>query len=381
MWPEDYSSSSNGPEHPEEELAAFALNALDGPEFQEVARHVAQCFHCQEVLVGFQHTAARLTGSAAEVPLPQGLKERVLAAATGPSNEITPRAVLLPADPRWSSRRLRRWLAPVVIGTLSLLLAGAVGVIVEQQREIGQIAAATQKMAEQVVAESESAAARATSETREDSTQRSDNDVVSGGNPGAAAAVPGVATSTGAGPVELDAGAVGGNSLAGIPPNPGLERSAGQTYTEVAKPAVEAGQVDRVEQGMKDVVEATMMMSQPETEKLPMTSPMGTEPEAKGVLIVDPSGQQAVLMVSGMPADSYQVWLVRSDKQMLVGRIVVNDDDGNSVQSLEMDESVFDFREVALMPDERHGPRAPTGEKVLTARIIGGPPLPPKVLR
>ena len=151
----------------------------------------------------------------------------------------------------------------------------------------------------------------------------------------------------------------------------------------ISDAAVVAGaeQVDLVKQEMADVVAATMMALQPDAEKLPMTSPMGTEPTSKGVLIVDPTGQQAVLMVSGMPADSYQVWLVRADKQMLVGRIVVNDDNGNSVQSLEMVESVFDFQEVALMPDERHGPTTPNGEKFLTARILGGPPIPPNANR
>lgn len=112
-----------------------------------------------------------------------------------------------------------------------------------------------------------------------------------------------------------------------------------------------------------------------------MKSPMGTEPEAKGVLMIDPSGRQGVLMVSGMPADSYQIWLVRDDKRMLVDRIVVNEDDGSGVKQFELDESVFGFQEVALMPDERHGPSNPTGEKFLTARIITGPPIPPPLYR
>jgi hypothetical protein len=139
--------------------------------------------------------------------------------------------------------------------------------------------------------------------------------------------------------------------------------------------------VVQVQQEMSDVVQATVMSAQPETEKMPMTSPMGTEPEARGVLMVDPSGTQGVLMVSGMPADSYQIWLVRGDKRMLVDRIVVNENDGNGVKQLELDESVFGFHEVALMPDERHGPTAPTGEKFLSARIIAGPPLPQSVWR
>ena len=33
---------------------------------------------------------------------------------------------------------------------------------------------------------------------------------------------------------------------------------------------------------VSDMVEATVLSAQPETEKLPMTSPMGTEPTARG---------------------------------------------------------------------------------------------------
>ena len=83
MWSEHYNGPGNEPEHPEEALAAFALNALDNAEFQAVFHHVVQCLHCQEVLLGFQDVSARLTGAAPEVPLPPGLRSRVLAAAVG----------------------------------------------------------------------------------------------------------------------------------------------------------------------------------------------------------------------------------------------------------------------------------------------------------
>ena len=372
MWPEFFGLPNGGPEHPpehpEEELAAFALNALDGPEFQAVAQHVVQCFHCQEVLVGFQETAARLASAASETPLPPDLKTRVLSTATQPADAVRPLAVMPPADPRWSTRRLRRWLAPTAIGVLSLMLAGAIGVIVADDREIDQLTAALQAV---------SAEASTT--------------------PSTAAATESIVNIA---PAAVSASSVAGrNAAAGersgthddlpktvaLPASNGASGATGASdgALSISDAAVvaRAEQVDLVKQEMADVVAATMMALQPDAEKLPMTSPMGTEPTSKGVLIVDPTGQQAVLMVSGMPADSYQVWLVRADKQMLVGRIVVNDDNGNSVQSLEMVESVFDFQEVALMPDERHGPTTPNGEKFLTARILGGPPIPPNANR
>ena len=83
MWPENFSEPQFNGEHPEEELAAFALNALDDAEFQAVFHHVVRCLHCQEVLLGFRETAARLTEAVAEVDLPPGLKGRALAGAVG----------------------------------------------------------------------------------------------------------------------------------------------------------------------------------------------------------------------------------------------------------------------------------------------------------
>ena len=112
-----------------------------------------------------------------------------------------------------------------------------------------------------------------------------------------------------------------------------------------------------------------------------MTSPMGTETEARGVLMIDPTGMQGVLMVSGMPADSYQIWLLNHHDRKLIDRIVVNENDGSGVKDLKLDQSVFGFHEVALLPDERHGPTVPTGEKFLSARIISGPPVPPSIWR
>ena len=378
MWPEDFGFPNGGPEHsrehPEEELAAFALNALDGPEFQAVAQHVVQCFHCQEVLVGFQEMAARLASAAPETPLPPDLKTRVLSTATQPANAVRPLAVLPPSDSRWSTRRLRRWLAPAAIGVLSLMLAGAIGVIVANDHEIDQLTAALQAVSvEAAMTPSTASATQPIVNIAPDADAVSARSVA-GGN---------VAAGEPSGTQDNLPKTVA--PLSALPASSAAPGAAGASdgALSISDPAVVAAaeQVDLVKQEMADVVEATMMALQPDAEKLPMTSPMGTEPASKGVLIVDPTGQQAVLMVSGMPADSYQVWLVRADKQMLVGRIFVNDDDGNSVLSLEMVESVFEFQEVALMPDERHGPTTPNGEKFLTARILGGPPIPPKVNR
>ena len=368
MWPENYSNPSEGSEHPEGELAAFALNALDDAEFQAVFHHVVQCPHCQEVLLGFQETSARLTGAAPEAELPLGLKDRVLNSVTGREDQDAPS--LPPADTRWSMKRLRRWLAPAAVGALSVLLAVAVGLIVLQEREINELTAAVESERQLVATMSAALADQQSGATFDAGLVRS---------------APGVG--------------VAENRIAGAPDDrlvaaatsASVGLSDGETGTEGPAKAVtnaeskpddmiiaNAEKVDKMKEDMADVVEATVLSAQPETEKVPMSSPMGTETEAKGVLMVEPDGKRGVLMVSGMPADTYQIWLMRGGQQVLVDRVVVNEDDGTGVQPIEMDESIFQFQQVALLPDERHGPTSPPGERFLTALIMPGPPMPPR---
>ena len=351
MWSENYGNPHQAGEHPEGELAAFALNALDDAEFQAVFHHVIQCPHCQEVLLGFQETSARLAGAVPETPLPPDLKGKVLAGAMGRA------APLPPADARWSLRRLRRWLTPVAIGALSLLLAVSVGVITLQQREISELTATVAAQREQPAAAGVALAAAPASAALETADRAVQSDAATSSTLASA------------------------SSRAGYGDTGSADR-ASQTVSAAqssdAMTVANAEEMDQMKQEMAEFVEATVLSAQPETEKVPMSSPMGTEPAAKGVLMVEPSGRRGVLMVSGMPADSYQIWLVRSGRQVMVDRVVVNDDDGTGVKQLELDESIFQFQQVALMPDERHGPTKPTGEQFLSALIMPGPPLPPR---
>ena len=367
MWPENYSYPRGETPHPEEELAAFALNALDDAEFQAVFHHVVQCLHCQEVLLGFQETSARLTGAAPETALPDGLKRRILARATGKDDPVP--APALAADPRWSARRLRRWLAPAAVGALSVLLAVSVGIMALQQREIDQLSAA--------MASQDALVARMTTALTESSGPAT---VETGFGPGSADSLGDVAFKAAQGGTLYAAAAPDAPSAqVGGAPGVAVGGSAEEDGADgISRVVIDAEQVDRMKQDMAEVVEATVLSAQPETEKVPMISPMGTEPEAKGVLMVEPNGRRGVLMVSGMPADTYQIWLVRGGHEVMVDRVVVNEDDGAGVKQLEMDESIFHFHQVALRPDERHGPTKPAGERILTALIIPGPPTPPR---
>ena len=372
MWSDNPGEIYAGSEHPEGELAAFALNALDDAEFQAVFHHVIRCPHCQEVLLGFQETAARLTGAAPAVELPAGLKQRVLANSVGRTvPEAAPKR--LPADPRWSLRRLRRWIAPAAIGVMSIALVASLGLIMSQQQAIDSLEAEREGMAAQretvAVASARAAVAAMTpavaAMTPADERTQPDSSQVHFAPPAAPAdrnvqeRKPPVSSAN----LTSNISQVEGSSQVPAPADEGAES------------------VDLVKKEVSDMVEATVLSARPETEKLSMTSPMGTEPTAQGLLMLHPSGKQGVLMVSGMPADTYQIWLMRNDERMPIDRIVVNEHDGSGVKELKLDQSVFGFNEVALLPDERHGPTVPTGEKFLSARIIAGPPVPPSIWR
>ena len=368
MWPENYSNSNEGSEHPEGELAAFALNALDDAEFQAVFHHVVQCPHCQEVLLGFQEASARLTGAAPEAELPSGLKDRVLNSVTGREDQDTPS--LPPADVRWSMIRLRRWLAPVAVGALSVLLALAVGVIILQDAEINELAAVVESERQLVASMSAALADQQSGATFDAGLVRNAPSVGVAENRAAPASDGRLLAAAAESTIGLSDGGSG---------TEGTVEGVAKTESKPDDMIIaNAERVDQMKEDMADVVEATVLSAQPETEKVPMSSPMGTETEAKGVLIVEPDGKRGVLMVSGMPADTYQIWLMRGGQQVLVDRVVVNEDDGTGVQPIEMDESIFQFQQVALLPDERHGPVSPPGERFLTALIMPGPPMPPR---
>ena len=262
-------------------------------------------------------------------------------------------------------KRLRRWLAPVTIGALGLLLVGSIGVMLSQQEEIDTLTAAQEAMTvrQQTVALASASAAVAAMSPAVASTGLGDASAAIRQSPVVSERAVTIDRTSDSPNLDLNGGRVADASQVEAPAEEGAES------------------VNLVKKEVSDMVEATMLSAQPETEKLPMTSPMGTEPTARGLLMLHPSGMQGVLMVSGMPADSYQIWLVRDDERVMIDRIVVNENDGSGVKELQLDESVFGFHEVALLPDERHGPTVPTGETFLAARIVGGPPVVPPIWR
>jgi anti-sigma factor RsiW len=73
-----------------EQVAAYALDALDADERDTFEAHLDGCERCRTELAGLTETAGSLALAADAAPAPAGLRDRILAAAReeGPSNVV-----------------------------------------------------------------------------------------------------------------------------------------------------------------------------------------------------------------------------------------------------------------------------------------------------
>jgi anti-sigma-K factor RskA len=73
-----------------------ALDALDGEDLVEFRRHLETCEECRKELASYERAAAGIGASVPPVPLPPGMRERVLAAVEAPATTTA-------AAPRWTA--------------------------------------------------------------------------------------------------------------------------------------------------------------------------------------------------------------------------------------------------------------------------------------
>lgn len=109
-------------------LAPYALDALDPDERARFELHVEQCEECRAELAGFLATAGRMSAMV-EHPAPDGLRERVLAAAARAPQE-RPVVTSLATRSRWH-RAVPRIL---VAASMLVALAGFGSFALERDR-------------------------------------------------------------------------------------------------------------------------------------------------------------------------------------------------------------------------------------------------------
>jgi hypothetical protein len=120
---------------------------------------------------------------------------------------------------------------------------------------------------------------------------------------------------------------------------------------------------------------ANHMIADPDTSRLQLEPMGGVDAPSHGVLLLSEDGRHVMLLLAGMvqPAQSetYQVWLMRSDRRVPIGSVEV-DASGSATASLAPQESVFGFDWLALSTTQDTG-KAPTPESlVLRTRITPG---------
>lgn len=96
-----------------------ALDALEPAARRELEQHLARCAACAADLAAMREAVAAIAYSAPAVPVPAGLKQRVMSRLATDTAPPTPAPVPLPRRTRWS------WQAAAVVLGLGLLASGA----------------------------------------------------------------------------------------------------------------------------------------------------------------------------------------------------------------------------------------------------------------
>jgi anti-sigma-K factor RskA len=135
------------PVHPTDELALYALDALEGAEREAVEAHLASCSACATEVEAHQATLAALATD--EAP-PPAVWQRIAAGigATGIPTPlpVMPSAPVAPPPPtapvtsgpthlRPRSRDGRRWALVGAVAAAALVVGGAVGVVLGSNRD------------------------------------------------------------------------------------------------------------------------------------------------------------------------------------------------------------------------------------------------------
>ena len=113
-------SAANG-HHCGDDVAAYALGALEPDEAEAFRRHLAACSECQEELAGFEQVTETLPAAGAVYAVPKGLKRRVMQEVRAePNSTASPSSGL-----QWASRPLLAWSGALAAVLVAVIVAVA----------------------------------------------------------------------------------------------------------------------------------------------------------------------------------------------------------------------------------------------------------------
>ena len=116
-----------GHERYRDDLAAYALGALEEPEAAELRRHLADCDACRMQLQSLQSAVELLPRSVEQLGPPAGLGKRLMAIVRAEARDAS-RARVESAEPkRWRDWGILLWRPATAVAASTLLIVGAAG--------------------------------------------------------------------------------------------------------------------------------------------------------------------------------------------------------------------------------------------------------------
>jgi anti-sigma-K factor RskA len=115
------SSAANG-RRCGDDLAAYALGALEPDEAEAFRRHLADCPECRQELAGFEQVTEALPPASARYEVPRALRKRVMSEV-----RATPKSAAAgpPARLAWASRPLLAWSGALAAVLVAVIVAVA----------------------------------------------------------------------------------------------------------------------------------------------------------------------------------------------------------------------------------------------------------------
>jgi anti-sigma-K factor RskA len=124
---------SNGPAGPtgheryRDDLAAYALGALDEREEEKVRRHLEECEACRTHLRWLRPAVDLLPRTVEQLEPPRGLRGRLMATVRAESGEAGQPRVEAPKPTRWRDWGSLLWRPAAAVAAAALIVVGAAG--------------------------------------------------------------------------------------------------------------------------------------------------------------------------------------------------------------------------------------------------------------
>ena len=146
-----------------------------------------------------------------------------------------------------------------------------------------------------------------------------------------------------------------------------------ENATLTAQVALSTEEDAKIAEDLRLVRLTNYWLANPAVQSVQLSPPTG-DGNSRGILLMTPDGNRAILMVAEMedksPTSSYEVWLMRHGDRVLAGTVTV-DKWGWGTVSLVAEESLLRFEKVELITERVPGITTADGDMVLEAIIPG----------